>query len=407
MSWLAPWALGAGALGMMGVIALHLLTRERPRALLLATARFLPDGVLESTAIRRIPTDRWWMLLRLLILLLLGAGVAQPVLRSRLVASRTVLLLDRTLPDAVQQRMLASLQPSDVVIAFDSLATLKAPAADAARVSRESSLSAALALYARVRDSLMASSVALNVTLASTFLPTSLDPVSAELRALIPDSITVLALTVPPPPTLLRAGATVHAAANDPIAATVVLLGDGIARAGTIVQRGPMLTRDDSVAAQKGTTVVWWPARVTRDPRALRALTIGDATWIAPFEPNDSTQSARAGERAVGWWADGAPAVWERHAGLGCVLRVNAGLPLAGDQSLSLSAQRWVATLLTHCDPAALGVQAAPAWVAPAPPRRVLTDVAPVRHSVLAPWLIGLALLLALAELLLRPRVRA
>ena len=56
MTWLAPWALAAGSLGMLGVLAAHLLSRQRPRALALATARFLPSGMLEATTLQAIPT---------------------------------------------------------------------------------------------------------------------------------------------------------------------------------------------------------------------------------------------------------------------------------------------------------------------------------------------------------------
>ncbi len=402
MTWLLPWALVAGGLGMLGVVTAHLLSRQRPRALALATARFLPSGMLEATTLQRVPMDRWWMLLRVLILALLAAGVAQPVFTGSRVPSRTVLLLDRTLPASAQQRALATLAATDVVIAFDSVATL-VPRSTVPVVTRSASLSSALGRLVRVRDSLAAGATTTRVHIASRFASRTVDPITESVRALIPDSIHVLPITVPLDALSPRGAVTVHATADDPIAATALLLGDSVASASTIIERGSALTPDDSAAASSGATVLWWPARVaTREP-ALQGVTVGAQTWLAPME-RDSSDMAISG-RAVGWWADGQVAMRESRIGNGCLLHFRAALPAAGDQSLSLSAQAWLAAVLTSCD-VDTHIAVAPAWLSPRPAKRGVVATRAALTSQSAPWLIVAALMLAAAELLLRRLMR-
>ncbi len=402
MIWLAPWALAAGALGMLGVVAAHLLSRQRPRALSLATARFLPAGMLEATTIQRVPMDRWWMLLRLLILALLALGVAQPVRTGARVDVRTVLLLDRTLPADAQRRALSTLAPDDAVIAFDSLATLSAATLARVQVTRVASLSGALGKLVRMRDSLSRGARALQVTIASRFAPSALDAVAPRVRALVPDSITVSQVTAASEPMRVRAAPIVHADGDDPIRATVQLLGDSIAPAGSVVQRGASLAAQDSAAFSGGATVLWWPAAVAKGIPAMQALTVASATWIAPIAREAAPNPT--GGTAVGWWADGSPAAWLERRGGGCLLHVRAALPLAGDQTLSLGAQSVLAALLTYCDDALPAAAPPPDWISPPPRVRDSSESGATRTSALAPWLVAAALALATLELLLRWR---
>jgi hypothetical protein len=408
MIWLAPWALLAGGAGMLGVLAAHLLSRQRPRALALATARFLPAGMLEATTLQRVPMDRWWLLLRLLIIALMSAGVAQPVFTDAKVPRRTVLLLDRTLPVDAQRAALASLTESDVVIPFDTAAAVMKPAAVLPAVFPDARLSAGMAAVLRVRDSLSAQSTELRVAIASRFSQRSLDPATPTLRALLRDSIVVLPVSVAPDTALVRGAVRlrVRGGGDDPIAATAQLLGDSVAQRGTIIQRAAQLPHDDSAAVDAGATLVWWPTKSIVGVPALQGITVGTATWIAPLG-RDSTDTRVLAGHAIGWWADGAPAVWRTDIGRGCLLRVYATVPTAGDQTLSLAAQAWLAALLTACDPHAAEVAPAPAWLA-APATRALTrDVRDSLVSRSAVWLVGAALSLALLELVLRRIKRA
>jgi hypothetical protein len=405
MTWLAPWALAGGALGMLGIVAAHLLSRQRPRALALATARFLPSGMLEATTVQRVPQDRWWMLLRLLIVALLAMGVAQPVLTGREVPTRTVLLLDRTLGVDVQRSALATLSADDAVIPFDSLAAVQTVAAVAPVRTATASLSAALAALVRVRDSLAVGAKAVRVVVASPFAPASLDPATERVRALLRDSITLLPVTVAADSTVVRRAIAVRATGDDPIAATALLLGDSVAPPGTVIERGTALDAEDVAAAGRGATVVHWPARETSGDPVLQALTVNGTTWIAPMQRD--TAAAPAGARAIGWWADGTPAVWRRDTGTGCLLTVQAALPGAGDHTLSLAAQAWLRAVVTVCERDRGEVHPAPSWFAAAPSGRTALVATQTLSSGMAPWFIIAALALAAVELALRAMRRA
>lgn len=398
MTWLAPWALAGGALGMLGIVAAHLLSRQRPRALELATARFLPSGMLEATTVQRVPQDRWWMLLRLLLVALLALAVAQPVFTGRKVPTRTVLLLDRTLPVGVQREMMRTLGGSDVVIAFDTVATLQSVSDTTPVQASRASISAALGLLVNVRDSLALDATALRIVAASRFAERSFDPATRTVRTLLSDSITALRVTIPADPMVARGGITVRADGDDPVSATALLLGDSVARTGTVIERRATLTSDDESAAARGATVVHWPARVASGVPALQAITVAGATWIAPLQ-RDVASSAPVGATAIGWWADGSPAVWQRTTGDGCALTVHAALPAAGDHVLSLAAQAWLRALVTVCDPGPTAVRPAPSWFSPAPVRSAMNATQQTLHSGVAPWLMVGALLLAAIEL--------
>ena len=136
---------------------------------------------------------------------------------------------------------------------------------------------------------------------------------------------------------------------DDPIAATALLLGDSAASAGTRIVRAATLTADDTIAARNGATVVHWPVRELSAAPTLQGLTVQRTTWVAALGRDTAALAPRVGE-PIGWWADGSPAVWRERLGRGCMLQVRAALPVAGDQTLSLSAQAWLAALLTSCD---------------------------------------------------------
>ena len=405
MTWLEPWALGAGALGMMGVIAAHLLARQRPRTLALATARFLPTGMLEATTVQRIPTDRWWMLLRLLIIALLALGVAQPVLTGSRVTTRTVLLLDRTLPLDAQRAAVATLAPTDAVIAYDTTTVLSAATLSAPVLSQHAELSAAFARLVRARDSLARGAEQLRVIIASRFASAGLDPATQMLRAMLPDSVGVLPIRVVTDSSSVRGAIAVRADGDDAIAATALLLGDSVAATGTIIERHDVLTADDSAAARRGATVIHWPARSMTGPMSLAALTIAKTTWVAPLA-RDTMRVPTTG-RAIAWWADGTPAAWSLAAGRGCIVEVRAALPTAGDLTLSLGAQAWLAALVTVCDRRDPRVSAPPVWLAAPATRRTTLVSEERRSSRIAPWLLGAAFALGVAEVLLRLRKAA
>src|SRR5205085_10769738 len=96
MTFLAPWALAAGAIGALGMVLLHLVAWQRPAAYVLPTTRFIPDQrtVVSRAATR--PRDVLLLLLRVSTLLAAAAAFARPVLTPPRGSSATVVMADRS-----------------------------------------------------------------------------------------------------------------------------------------------------------------------------------------------------------------------------------------------------------------------------------------------------------------------
>ncbi|HEX8390916.1 MAG TPA: BatA domain-containing protein [Longimicrobium sp.] len=90
----APGFLLAGILGMLVPLALHLIRRRPPQRAALPTARFLSADPRNAVRVSR-PTDVPLLILRMLLLLLLGAALARPAWIPARAGTGTVVLLDR------------------------------------------------------------------------------------------------------------------------------------------------------------------------------------------------------------------------------------------------------------------------------------------------------------------------
>lgn len=84
----------AGALAMLVPLALHLIRRRPPGRAPLPTARFLVEDPRKAVRVSR-PTDLPLLALRMLLLLLLGLGLARPAWLPAPEGTSTVVLLDR------------------------------------------------------------------------------------------------------------------------------------------------------------------------------------------------------------------------------------------------------------------------------------------------------------------------
>src|SRR5213592_994027 len=94
MSFLAPGFLFASLAVAAAIVALHFIITRQPRAGILPTARFVPDTPATTVAPAKRPSDVALMLLRMLIILAAGAGLAKPVLTPSRRAEARVLLID-------------------------------------------------------------------------------------------------------------------------------------------------------------------------------------------------------------------------------------------------------------------------------------------------------------------------
>ena len=126
MTFLAPGFLIASLAAASAVVVLHFIVTRQPRAGILPTARFVPDMPATATARARRPSDILLMLLRVLILLAAGAGLARPVIKPSRGAEARVILADvsRAVGNVAELRdsVRAVFREGDAIVAFDSAA---------------------------------------------------------------------------------------------------------------------------------------------------------------------------------------------------------------------------------------------------------------------------------------------
>ncbi len=414
MSFLAPWALAIGAIAAASVVLLHLLAQRRPAAYDLPTTRFIPD---RRTLVRRVasrPSDLLLLALRVLLLLAVAAAFARPVLTPQHGSRARIVLLDRsTSAPSVESVDRVHALPRDGVstrlIAFDSAATSHADAlhvldslarARPARVT--GSLSAALVAARREAARFAGDAESVELVLVSPVMASEVDAALDSVRATWPGGITIARTAVRPesavPWTLARA-----VSPDDVLGPAVV--GVPIAATPTAVRlRRAPLDAADSAFARNGGTVVQWDT-VNSIPLDANALALGDDVVVSSFGRLPMTTAGRT----VARWADGAPAAVEIALGQGCVRQVAVAMPSTGDLPLRPSFRRVARGLLAPCSHPAATVPADSATIArlsgtgPAA-RGAALALAEQRPTPLVPWLLALALLCALIEVVVRAR---
>ena len=122
MTFLAPGFFFASLAVAAAVVALHFIVTRQPRAAVLPTARFVPDLPATATARATTPSDFLLMLLRVLLVLAVGAALARPVFKPSRTASARVILVDasRAVGDisAIRDSALHYYREGDAVVVF-------------------------------------------------------------------------------------------------------------------------------------------------------------------------------------------------------------------------------------------------------------------------------------------------
>ena len=424
MTFLAPVFLVIAAIAAGGIVLLHLITRDRPPRAELPTARFVPARVEKAMSRATRPADPLLLALRVLLIALAGAAFARPVLEPERRDVARIVVLDRSRATAdfteARDSALAWLREDDALVLMDSAArvldvaardSLASLGADAERAPL-GSLSAALIAVRRAAQLLREHADSVEVVIVSPLASEELDAATAAIRAQWPGrmrlvSVAAAAQASEAAPLEVRAGA------DDPLRATAALL--GAARPGTVAARvvRTLPTRDDSSFARNGGVLVAWPSDGILpgwSPRGsvdtVGAVIAGDVVLVATFERRlVAAREARVAAR----WVDGEPAAVERHFGAGCVREVAVPLDAAGDLALRVETQRLLAALATPCGGERrlmLVADSVRAGLAGDGPLAVAADVAPApaQSTPLVPWLLGAALLVAIAEPVVRRR---
>jgi hypothetical protein len=413
VSFLAPLWLAAAAIASLGVVALHLITTQRPPASALPTARFVPQGEARASSRAARPTDLLLLLLRCVALMLLGTAFAGPVTHSRGSSLARVIAVDRSRaaqPD-VRDSAVALMRPGDAVVLFDSSATVvSAGGPDSLRAlaigRAQGSVSAALVAARRAARELARGADSVELDVISPLTADELDAASVRLFSGWPGRARLVRTTAVRP--LAAAVTLVAGAADDELRPVVAALNAHTDRtaadAPVRVQRAP-LGSADSAAAREGTAVVSWPRIAAGGRAGAEGVSTGSATLVAPLERIAFPEKI-AGGRIVARWADGAPAAVEWPLGRGCIRAIGIGVPVAGDVTLQSAFGAVARALLAPCEGGDVGV-AIPDSLArtfarggPAATASALRSTD--ESSPLAPWLLAAALFLLLGELALR-----
>jgi hypothetical protein len=407
--------LAIGVLAAAGVVFLHLVARQRPAAYLLPTTRFIPDRRTLVSRVATRPRDLLLLVLRVALLLCVGAAFARPVLTPTRGSFAHVVLLDRSRAVAnpseavARARALVSKGTPFIIVVFDSAPTvLTRPAWDslaiAARAETPGSLSAALIAARRASVSLAEHVDSVQLSIVSPVAASELDAAFERARDEWPGAIRVSRVA-------LRSDSSATWRLESALSAADQL---GPAMASTRGMPGARITRlirgvataEDSSFARNGGTVVRWDSTAAPQP-AAEGLAAGDDVIVAALGRVPVSLDGRVLAR----WADGTRAASEQSQGNGCMRQVGVALPSAGDLALHPPFQRIARGLLAPCGLAAMERSAdstamsrlsgTPHNAARADALRNGTD----RSSPLASWLLALAILLAIAELLVRAQI--
>lgn len=376
MAFLAPGFFYAALAAAAAVVALHLIVTHQPRAVVLPTARFVPDvpAVATSRAVR--PYDLFLLLLRVLILLAAGAALARPILKPRRERVARVIVADVSAsvasPSEVADSVRRLYRPGDVTVPFDSIAhdTIRSDSLPRIGSGRAApgSLSAALVAALRAAPTVREGADSIELVLISALGNAEHDSATAPIRALWPGRARL-----------------VHVAG-------------------------------DTVSVS-GEPHIWWtsvgrpPLSTARSrPDTANAVVADNNVVIAPFQRRwmFSPDSLR-GATVIARWVDGEPAAVERANAVGCERSIAIPVDSTGDLVLRPEFIRFRRVLTGPCRRSvASGGSSAPlisslrgtgglasASLFPAP-RNI--------QSLLAPWLMGAALALSIVELLVRRR---
>ncbi|MFL5486924.1 MAG: BatA domain-containing protein [Gemmatimonadaceae bacterium] len=424
MTLLAPGFLIASLALAAGIVALHFIVTRQPRAGILPTARFVPDTPATTVAAARRPSDLLVLLLRVLLVVAAGTGLAKPVLTPSRGAQGRVILVDvsRSTRDAraIRDTARAWWRPQDAMVLFDSSAwLLGGDVADSLRALAPTvtrgNLSGALIAALRAASSLRDHADSLALVIISPFATEEFDAATDSIRQLWPGRATLVRIPNATGDTVSVIGQLgIRADTGDVLSVTV-----GIARSRStnraLIDRGNATgssePRDDILIA--------WPASDRPRFAVQRSVTdtvggviAGDARVVAPFVrqwsfPPDSVRGAEV----IARWADGQAAAIEKSNGGGCTRSVAIPVSEVGDFAIRRDFIELVATLSGPCISTKALVPAEPARVArlegkgELAPRQAFATVTDT-HSALAPWLFAVAIAAAIGELFVRRRGR-
>jgi len=327
-------------------------------------------------------------------------------------------------PDSgISQRALTLIGGGDAVVVFDSAArVIRGSVLDTVRKlepsSAKGSLSAALVAALRARDSLSLSAERVELVLVSPLAIEEWDSATASIRALWTGPVRLE--KAPAAAEIMRDRLEIdfRGSGNDPLRASIELLGAASADGYVRMTRGTPTAADSVWARQDGRVLVVWPLGVSGQPGSFStgaslvartvydtvgAVIAGDVVLVAPF----ARVAFPPVGRVIARWVDGEPAATEVGKGAGCIRTVAVPVESRGDLVLRKSMRDFVAELGAPCGGhrrfGSLPDQAISLLAGGGSTR----GIAPLengrgRRSPATPWLLGGALLAVALEPLVR-----
>ena len=375
MSFLAPGFLAGAAATALGVVLLHFIVTRRPRSLPFPTARFVPEVPIAARTRAIRFGDLALLLLRVLMIMLVGAALARPAFAPR--RERIVRIIVADVSGSVASRaetrdsVKAVYRVGDGIIAFDTIATRIASPDSLSRMQRVSSpgsLSAALVAALQLAPSVRAGADSLELVVISPLVDAEYDRATGAIRALWPGRARLLRV----------------AAATENRIQPIVSQTAGGSRPAFAVPRNRIDTMG-GVAVDRNVVIATFERR-----------------WR--FIPDSLSRA-----RVVGRWVDGEPAVIERDSGATCIRSTIVQIDSSGDMLLRPDVIRYRTSLVAPCgsvtstagvlpDTSAVSMLAGKGQLASATlfPQPVESD------SPLARWLVAIAIVLAVIDMIAR-----
>ncbi len=330
MNTLLTWG---GALLATGVlVAIHLLTFNRPDPKFLPTARFVPDSPARQLSRQRRLSDVALLVIRCAAIVSLAAVLAPPHVSPPKAGKARVVLLDVSRAAAPMNsdslvRSAAEGARTVTLITFSDTAfaaTETSTPDTAARGSLSVGLIAAMAEGYRLgtrHDSV-------EIMIVSPVLHEELDAGTMEIARGWPGSLRLYRSRpgADAPRGVARRVEHQLAVSDAAGAASHSALGEIQARPLRVIRD---FSQTDSTFADEGGILLVWPHLPTDSVR-VRAVVSERTSFIAPL----GRGTVAANGDVLAWWDDGAPAVVEQSLGRGCVRHIGIEPPVAGDVAL-------------------------------------------------------------------------
>ena len=376
MTFLDPGFLLAAGAAAAAIVALHFIVTRRPRSVAFPTARFVPDAPVSARERSLRLSDLLLLALRVLAIMLVGVALARPVLTPTREKIVRVIVADVSGSTAdlteVRDSARTLMRPGDELIAFDTSAwAVASPDSLVNRAGSQSagSLSAAVIAALRSGQRVRVGTDSIELVVMSPIAATERDHATAAIRKQWPGRAR-----------LVRVRATPTDSSNlRPVGAAF----PGSLRPNFAIARN----RIDTVGA---------------------VIANGNVV-VGAFERKwHFTDDSLKGATVLARWVDGDAAAIERDSGSTCSKSVLIPLDSTGDMLLRPSFVKLRAFLSGPCELAISTPDATLASIisggsgklASAADFPAATDSA----SPISRWLIAIAIVLALVEMVLRRR---